>query len=65
MADEIDQANEQVEKNEQRSIAYARMQALQPIKTSETCLWCNSLTKDGRRWCNAECRDMWTDFGGQ
>lgn len=65
MSDEADQANEQVEKNEARSIAYAQLLASKPLPTSTNCLWCNTQTIGGRRWCNADCRDMWTEFGGQ
>lgn len=65
MSDIVDDAAVQIALNEARSIAYAKLQASQPLPTSENCLWCNSRTKDNRRWCNAECRDMWQDFGGQ
>lgn len=65
MSDEVDMANMQVELNEKRSIAYAQALASTPIPKSDHCLWCNSKTIDGRRWCNADCRDMWTDFGEQ
>lgn len=65
MSDIVDDANMQVAMNEARSIAYAHIEANKPIPTSEHCLWCASKTKDGRRWCNASCRNMWQDYGGQ
>lgn len=65
MSDVADYAAVQIELNEQRSIAYASIEARKPIQTSETCLWCNSITKNGARWCNASCRDMWQDYGMQ
>lgn len=40
-------------------------EANKPIPTSEHCLWCASKTKDGRRWCNADCRNFWDKYGGQ
>ena len=65
MSDEIDQANDQVAMNEARSIAYARLEANKPIPERDNCLWCNMKTRNGARWCNAECRDMWEQFGCQ
>lgn len=57
MSDEADQANLQVELNERRSIAYASQQANLPIPISEVCLFCTEPTEDGRRFCDAFCRD--------
>ena len=65
MSDEADMANEQVAMNEERSIKFAREQASKPTPTSKTCLWCNAKTKDGRRFCNADCRDHWDRYGSQ
>ncbi len=63
--DEADSAAMQIEMNEARSIKYASIEAKKPIPTSEFCLWCGSKTKDGRRWCNSDCRNMFEEFGGQ
>lgn len=65
MSDIIDSANDQVALNEQRSIKYAQLEASKPIPTSEHCLWCITKTIEGRRFCNASCRDMWQEFGSQ
>ena len=65
MSDIIDSANDQVALNEERSIKYAQLEASKPIPTSNTCYWCSSNTIEGRRFCNASCRDMWQEFGSQ
>lgn len=65
MSDIIDSANDQVALNEYRSIKYAQLEANKPIPTSNLCLWCSSKTTDGRRWCNAECRNMHQEYGCQ
>lgn len=65
MADEVDLANSQVSLNEERSIKYAQLEASKPIPTSNNCYWCSSHTIEGRRFCNANCRDMWQEFGCQ
>ena len=39
--------------------------ASKPIPTSDKCLWCDRKTVDGRRWCNADCRNMHQEFGCQ
>lgn len=65
MSDLIDSANEQVALNEERSIKYAQLEASKPLPTSALCLWCSSKTTDGRRWCNAECRNMHQEYGCQ
>lgn len=65
MSDDADLANEQVAMNESRSIRYASLEASKPIPTSKTCLWCNAKTIEGRRFCNADCRDYWDSYGRQ
>lgn len=60
MSDIIDDANNQVELNEQRSIRYAQQRAKeledQPLGH---CLFCGEkfLTDSVMRWCDAFCRD--------
>lgn len=63
--DEADLGNIQAELNADRSIKYAQLEASKPLPTSKLCLWCSSKTKDGRRWCNAECRNMHQEYGCQ
>lgn len=57
MSDIVDDANEQVTKNENRSIEYARQQAKKPIPLSDVCLFCGEATIEGRRFCDSFCRD--------
>jgi len=59
MADEVDSANEQVEKNERRSIEYAMREAQKKLPESEFCLWCGEDTNKGARWCSRECCSLW------
>ena len=65
MADEADLGNIQTELNAERSIKYAQLEASKPIPTSESCFWCSAKTVEGRRFCNANCRDMWQAYGSQ
>lgn len=57
MSDICDDANEQVLKNELRSIAYASIEANKPIPLSDVCLFCGENTIEGRRFCDSFCRD--------
>ena len=55
MADEIDQANDQVQK-----ALDATMKTIQTkIEDNNTgkCIWCGDTVPDKRRWCSVECRD--------
>ena len=56
VADEIDLANNMME--EQISRAVAKAGAVE-IPTNETgrCLYCSEVVQDGRRWCDADCRE--------
>lgn len=62
MADEVDIAQERME----LEYRYARLAAqhfrAEASATGE-CLWCGEALEDGRRWCNAECRDSWERWG--
>lgn len=58
MADEVDVTQERIEREIEimrRAIAAMREEA----KPIGECLWCGEVLDDGRRWCNAECRDAW------
>ena len=55
MSDEIDIANEQVQKS-----LDATMRTIDTkVGENDTglCLWCGDKVKDKRRWCSVECRD--------
>lgn len=55
MADEIDKANDQMEK----AMALTMKTINTDIKENDTgeCIWCGEPVKDKRRWCSIECRD--------
>jgi hypothetical protein len=55
VADEIDKANDQMEK----AMALTMKTLNTEIKENDTgeCLWCGEPVKDKRRWCSTECRD--------
>jgi len=56
MADEIDRAQNEVE----RSLGEA-LRVRRPVGPSSTgrCLYCDNLLDRGRRWCDSICRDDW------
>jgi RNA polymerase-binding transcription factor DksA len=55
VADEIDKANDQMEK----AMALTMRTINTDIKENDTgeCIWCGEPVKDKRRWCSVECRD--------
>lgn len=56
MADEIDRANQEVE----RGLAEA-MRIRRPAGPAPTgrCLYCDEIVPDTHRWCGIECREGW------
>lgn len=56
MADEIDLANDQAERNLALSIRMRR-----PVGPAATghCLFCDEVVADDHRWCGIECREGW------
>ena len=55
MVDEVDKANEQVEKSIE--VALKNIDTTIPKNNTGKCLYCGLDVKDERRWCNADCRD--------
>jgi RNA polymerase-binding transcription factor DksA len=57
VADEIDMANDQVQKQLELTMRTVNTE----IKKNDTgeCIWCGEpiKEKDNRRWCSVECRD--------
>ncbi|MFW6342884.1 MAG: hypothetical protein ACOC00_07680 [Halothiobacillaceae bacterium] len=58
MADVIDTAQERIEAALADSIESAR-HAAPAAPYLGRCLYCGERTDTDRRWCNAECRDLW------
>jgi hypothetical protein len=56
MADEIDCANEQAERNLADSM---RMRRPAGPEATGHCLFCGETVSNGHRWCDALCRDQW------
>lgn len=55
MADEIDIANDQVQKALDMTMRTINTKIDE--NTTGLCLWCGEPIKDKRRWCSVECRD--------
>lgn len=62
MADEVDVANENVEKSIEARIKYAAAQKI-PENTTGECWFCGKAVPDSRRWCDADCRDLYVKGG--
>ena len=56
VADEIDLASEMMETQISRAVAKASGLEI-PKNTTGKCLYCRELVLDGRRWCDADCRE--------
>jgi hypothetical protein len=57
MTDEIDHANDQVQRYSDAKIKEIRSKAVIPENHTGKCLWCREPVPDKRRWCDADCRD--------
>lgn len=57
MADEIDVANDQVQKALEMTMKTINTEIKE--NTTGECIWCGEpiKEKDNRRWCSVECRD--------
>lgn len=56
--DDIDRANDQVDKETEQLINQARKSQPEAAATG-ACLYCGDEVKPGFRWCCPECRDDW------
>lgn len=56
--DDIDRANDQVDRETEQLINQARKSHPEATATGE-CLYCGGEVKPGFRWCCPECRDDW------
>jgi hypothetical protein len=55
MVDEVDRANEQIEKGIEDTLK--NINTTIPKNVTGRCLACGENITDERRWCNADCRD--------
>lgn len=60
MADVVDDAQAISDRLHDARIQKLREQAdKQTVKSTGRCLYCDEELQDGRRWCDADCRDIW------
>lgn len=57
VADEIDLANDMLDIQISRAVAKAAGLEI-PVNKSGRCLYCDEPLNEGRRWCNADCREL-------
>ena len=58
MSDIFDQASDREQLERDLAIASAR-KPLASTQATGHCLWCNAALEQGKRWCDAECREDW------
>ena len=56
MADEIDRADQEVERNLAQAMRLRKRAA--PAATG-FCLYCGEVVDEERRWCSIDCREDW------
>jgi hypothetical protein len=57
-ADPIDVGADITQRERDNQVAHIQSQ-IKPIEPAEECQQCGEATKDGKRWCNSQCRDDW------
>ena len=65
ISDPLDVASNNEMVNCDMKVREIQVEANKPLPTSKKCLWCDRKTKEGRRWCNSDCRNMYQEFGCQ
>lgn len=58
MADEVDIANDLVDRITQAAVTAAGLTSI-PVNDTGKCWNCGEAVSDGRRWCSADCRTDW------
>jgi len=56
MDDNLDRANDEMATG--LAEALRRRKPEGPVPNGR-CLWCDEITSDSQRWCDAHCRDSW------
>ena len=59
MADQFDLASTYEELDRQSALNRLESTKLHSPESTGHCLYCGEELSDGRRWCNADCRDEW------
>jgi|TARA_R110002012_G_scaffold300600_1_gene500478 hypothetical protein len=63
VADEIDVANDEVQKQLDATLRSVNT-SIEKNNTGK-CMWCEGEVKDQRRWCSSECRDEHTLYANK
>lgn len=56
--DEADQANDNIARDEAIAIKVTANRGPE-VDSTGVCLYCTEELTDGRRWCDADCRNAW------
>jgi hypothetical protein len=64
MSDEVDVSNDRWDMYVSMMINKAGCGAAEAVATGE-CLCCGEELPEGRRWCDADCRDLWQKLEGR
>ena len=64
MSDEVDVSNDRWDMYVSMMINKAGGEAVEAVATGE-CLCCGEELPEGRRWCDADCRDLWQKLKGR
>jgi hypothetical protein len=59
MSDDIDRAQNEVERSLGEALRSRKVSGPSP---TGRCLYCDDITGDEQRWCDAGCRDAWQDL---
>lgn len=68
ISDPLDLASQQEQVQTDMAIKHIQAQADKlEVEPDDKCLFCGAKFEKGskRRWCNADHRDMWVDFGSE
>ena len=63
MSDDIDDANEEVQRQLDATLSNVNTEV--PDNDTVQCIWCETKVKDNRRWCGIECRDEHTKYANK
>ena len=64
MSDEVDVSNDKWDWFVSMMVSSARHRTTEAEATGE-CLFCSEELPEGRRWCDADCRDGWQKLKGK